>query len=78
LTDKGKEYNSNLVLPPQDEKIIELQKKITELTKELQAQKDENKRERELREHIEKDIETQKKYSINRANSTKIQTNKDI
>jgi len=59
LTDKGKEYNSHLVLPPQDERVIELQKKITELTKELQAQKDETKREKELRESIEKEIKTQ-------------------
>ena len=61
LTDKGKEYNAHLVLPPQDEKVIELQKKVTELTKELQVQKDETKREKELREKIEKDLKTQNK-----------------
>ena len=33
LTEKGKEYNAKLILPSQDERVIELQKKNRELLK---------------------------------------------
>jgi hypothetical protein len=37
LTEKGKEYNAKLILPSQDERVIELQKKNRELEKENKA-----------------------------------------
>ena len=64
LTKKGKEYNSNLVLPTQDKKKRELEKEIKELKKKISKLEIEAKKETKEEENI-KEPEPPKKDKLN-------------